>query len=158
VRSRVYLVGFGMVAVYALFGASMTVLAFAGLAVPYISVFVLTDLFGHPVPGMFRYVVPRPINWVLYWGFVILILRRLVLFARERSFSVPFSFTRAPYVLVSLSLICLILFVLGMAFSIAMRAGSGVPAAMLAIPASLLLTPTVGWVELQSAFMMRKAE
>jgi hypothetical protein len=151
-QRRVYLVGFSLVALCVLFGVTLTLLARFGVQIRYSGLFWFPELFSHPVPVMLRPMVPMVLSVILYWGFVALVIRRLAIFVRERSFGVPSSFTRAPYVLVLFALGCVGLAIVGLAASIALKAGSGVPAGMLVIPAALLLSPVLAWIEFRSLF------
>jgi hypothetical protein len=117
--------------------------------------FMVLELFGQPVPNLLRPYLSRLILVPLYWGFVVLVLRRLWLMAKARSLSAPESFAGVPYFLVLASVVCILLFVLAMTATIVLRAGSGVPAAMLLIPAGFLLSPAIAWVELRGLLPRR---
>jgi len=155
VRQRIYVIGFGIVALSVLSGLLVTLATLVGLKWAFFPVFRLSELFSHPVPPMLRAFLPRIVSVVLYWAFVALILRRLWLFLRLRSVESPASFTRIPYVLTYISVVCVVLFAGGLLLSIVIKAGSGVPAAMLSIPAVILLAPVMAWVELRSLSFKR---
>lgn len=75
-------------------GAALTLLAFAGIRVPYAALFWLPELFSHPVPAMSRPLLPSLLSILLFWIFVGLLLGRLAFLATRRGPSVPASFSR----------------------------------------------------------------
>lgn len=151
-QRRVYLVAFALVLVSVLFNAVSSALFWAGRPLPYIPFAAATDMLGHPVPAMLRGLLPWQARVILFYAFLLLMLRRLISFKKQRSLSAPASMTRGPYILLVIALSSLALGILGLMLSILINAGSGVPAGMLMIPCVLLLTPTLGWIEMKSLF------
>jgi hypothetical protein len=117
------------------------------VAAPFFTVF---QWFSHPLPAQLQYLLPRVISAILDWSFTALVLRRLWLLGRHRNFSPPSSFTPWPYRLILVAVASLTLMVVGLILSFAIRAGSGVPAALFGLPAVFLLTPVLFYIELRS--------
>jgi hypothetical protein len=116
-------------------------------AAPFFTVF---QRFSSPLPAQFQFLLPVVINVMLNLSFTALILRRLWVLGRYRHFSPPSSFTPWRYRLLLVAVASLTLMVVGMIFSFAIRAGSGVPASLLGLPAIFLLTPVLFYIELCS--------
>jgi hypothetical protein len=146
----IYSIGFGLVALSVAGAAILSVSAMLGVHFRFIPLFSLLEMFSHPVPALFRRFLPAVVNTIFFWAFVALVARRIWLLISRRSVFPPSSFTRIPHVLTCIAIASVALLVLGLALSIAIKAGSGVPAGLLAIPAVLFLPPVVAWVEARS--------
>lgn len=90
--------------------------------------------FGSLVPAMFSYAVPRLVHMVLGYVMLFLLGRRIWLFFSKKE-RVPSSFQGFPKVLGYIGMFSFVISAVGFALSIALRAGSGVPAALLMLPA-----------------------
>ncbi len=154
---KIYAIGFGIVAVSVLLRLLATALSWMGAPFAFFFNLVLPDMFSHPVPLMVRAFLPFIVNSVIFWAFAALVLRRLWLLGKQGSLSPPLAFSRVPYVLTYIAVISVALMVLGLVAAVALKAGSGVPAAMLGIPAAVLLSPVMAWVEIRSLTFKRLA-
>lgn len=155
-RNISYRFGFGLIALCVVSQLALWPMTLLGMQLSFGPWFMVLESFGQPIPSMLRPFLPRLLLAALYWGFAALVLRRLWLFARARSMAAPVSYTRIPCWLVATALVCILLFALTLVATIALKAGSGVPAAMLLIPAGLVLSPTIAWVELLSLLPKRR--
>jgi hypothetical protein len=102
--------------------------------VPYISLLSIILSFGSLVPPMLASLVPRAIGMILGFVMLFLVLRRIWLFVvkKERT---PSSFVGFQKVLGYIGFCSILLSVLVLILTITLKAGSGVPAGLLMIPA-----------------------
>jgi hypothetical protein len=110
-------------------------LSFFGIALPAMSLLYMFTSFGSLVPQMFAHLVPRMVVVVLGFVMIFLAARRVWLLAAKRE-GVPRSYVGVPKLLGYVGAWSIILALAVLLLSIALRAGSGVPAGMLLIPAS----------------------
>ena len=111
---------------------------------------VLSGLFGHPVPPLIRLILPRFLYLIILYGTAFLILHRIWLFIRNKSFLPPTSFTQGPYAIFLISVISAALFFLILVLAFMLNEGLRGIANVFIIPATFLLPITVCWVELLS--------
>ena len=149
-RNFVFFVGLGVVAISALFNSVGIVYYFIGIRFPLISLDTLPRMFGNPIPSMFWYSIPIYLLFLLTFGMVFLMLRRAWLITTSKTNRIPSSFSGILYTLVSISVISLCLGFLTLVSSILLKAGSGVPAGLVLIPAAFLLSPSIALIELLS--------
>ena len=144
-----YWLSFSLVAIPMAFGLATWVLSLAGIPVPLLPFMPLLSSFSSPVPLMFSFVVPSPILLVIGLLMLFLVLRRLWLLA-FRGFSVPSAYrgfqmvlgiAGSGFLLAGLALLLL---------SILLKAGSGVPAGLLMVPATLCVPWAILITELVS--------
>ncbi len=133
-RAFCYWICFVLVALAALVKHATWLLSSLGIGIPGINLVTLATSFGSLVPPMFAFRLPSFI--VIALGFVMLFLvaRRLWLLVMKRQ-GIPHSFTGAAKVLGYVGAWSFVLAVILLLLSLALRAGSGVPAGMLALPA-----------------------
>ncbi|MEZ0233237.1 MAG: hypothetical protein ACAH12_10390 [Methylophilaceae bacterium] len=149
-RSFVFFVGFGVVAISALFNSVGIVYYLIGINFPLNNLGTLPNMFGNPIPSMFRYSIPIYLSFAVAIGMAVLMLRRAWLIATSNTNRIPSSFSGILYTMVSISVISLCVGFLILAISILLKAGSGVPAGLLLIPAAFLLSPSIALIELLS--------
>jgi hypothetical protein len=125
---------FCLVAVPTVIGVVAGLLSLAGVAFPGMMWLSLLLSFGSLVPPMLAPLMPSFIVVLLGYVMLFLVLRRAWLLVAKRE-GVPGSFTGAPKVLAYVGAWSFILAVIGFLLSIALRAGSGVPAGLLLLPA-----------------------
>lgn len=111
---------------------------------------MLSRVFASPVPAPLQAMLPALVKLPLLVAFTALVIRRLWLLRRVRPLAPPSSFTTWPSRLLVVAVASFLLLVVGLLLSIAIRAGSGVPAAFLGFPAFILLTPVLFYVEVRS--------
>ncbi|MGP1681050.1 MAG: hypothetical protein ACTS8S_01830 [Giesbergeria sp.] len=90
--------------------------------------------FGSLVPPMLSSLVPRLVHMILGYAMLFLLLRRIWLFFSKRE-RVPHSFKGLPKVVGYIGALSFVVSVAAFGLTIALRAGSGVPAALLMLPA-----------------------
>lgn len=149
-HNLVFRIGFSVVALCTLIHFLSWLLLLGGARIPIGIWYTLIEPFSHPIPQLIRGYLPYFVNLVLFVGFLALILRRLFLMARSRSFVAPSAYTRAPYVLLAISVASLVLGIAALVLSMLFRVGSGVPAGLIMVPATLLLPVGITWAELIS--------
>jgi hypothetical protein len=113
-------------------------LSFLKIQIPFISLFSIIFSFGSLIPPMLGGFVPHPLRMILGFAMIFLALRRVWLYVvkNERT---PTSFVGFPKVLGYVGFWSFSLGVLVLLLSIAIKAGSGVPAGMLMIPAFICI-------------------
>jgi len=145
-----YFIALAVVGV-AIFASVATTAAFwLTLKLPFDALFPLAEMFAHPLPPPLWFFLPAVVRVALFLAFAALIARRLRLLVRIKPVVPPASLTRWPGRLLLWAVISLVLMVLGLLLSAVIRAGSGVPAALLGLPATILLAPVLFYVELRS--------
>lgn len=149
---RIYLTAFALVSACVMFNAISALLFWARIPLPYTGLSFIPDTFGHPLPAMLGEMLPWQVKVALFWTFAFLIGWRLAHFVRNKAIVTPSSLTRIPQVILLISLASLAVGLLGLCLSILLKAGSGVPAAMLMLPAVFLLSPTVAWIEARAMY------
>lgn len=135
-RKFSYWLCFLLVAITAALGILGWVLSLAGVRLPGASVLYLLSSFGSLVPPMLRHVLPSFVSMALGYVLLGLVVRRVWLQVTKRQ-GVPHSYVGAPKVLGYIGTWSVIIGVSVLLLSIALRAGSGVPAGMLLLPAML---------------------
>ena len=110
----------------------------------------IAQVFGHPVPDIAKRAVPASVNIALFLAQLALVVRRLVLMAKERSAQAPASYTGVVVLLFKIAAVSVTLALLVLLASMALRAGSGVLAGFALLPAVLLLPYVLLWVEIRS--------
>ena len=132
----VYWLCFTLVAIPTMYSLVAWPLSLVGLSLPAPPFLFLLFSFGSLVPQMLAPLVPRPILVVLGFATMFLVLRRayLLAFKKER---VPHSFRGFQKALGYVGACFFLLASVVLILSIALRAGSGVPAGMLLLPAML---------------------
>ncbi|MGC4077199.1 MAG: hypothetical protein QM702_09215 [Rubrivivax sp.] len=115
-------------------------------------------LFGSPIPVLLAAWVPWPLRVLLSWILLALLVRRSWLSVRNRSLVAPSSFSTWQGRLLVVSVASLGLMILALVVSVLIKAGSGVPAALVGIPAFLMLTPTLFYVEATSLLRLGMKE
>lgn len=133
-RSIAYFLCATLVSLPTLHWLVVSFLSMLKVQVPYITLLSLLFSFGSLVPSMFAGILPRPLTVVLGYVMMFLILRRCWLFAvkKERT---PVSFVGFQKALGYVGFWSFSLSVFVLLLSMALKAGSGVPAGMLMIPA-----------------------
>jgi hypothetical protein len=121
-------------------------------AIPFASVFTL---FGNPVPAPLSGITPWFLRLALVAAFAALLYRRLWFAFRAKALHPPASLSIWPARLLVVAVAFLFVGLAVLALSILLRAGSGVPAGMLALPALLLLSPVLFYVELRSLLLAK---
>lgn len=99
---------------------------------------LLSSLFGQfatVVPNAFAYFVPQGVKLAIVVLIQLLVVRRVWLLVARGQRQAPDSFRGFPMTLGYIGLASLLLGVAGLGISIALKAGSGVPAGMLLLPA-----------------------
>lgn len=133
-----YWLCFALVLISVLFGWSAWLFYLFGKDPPYFLTSFSFLSFGSLVPPMFSSLVPRFVQMILGYAMLFLVLRRIwLLFSKKER--VPSSFQGLPKVLGYIGAFSFAISVAGFALSIALRAGSGVPAALLMIPALICI-------------------
>jgi len=134
-RAAIYACCFALVAIPTLYGYGVWALSLANVATPYSTLLSLTVLsYGSLVPSMFVPLVPRSLLMGVGCLLLFLLLRRVWLFFSKKD-RVPGSFKGLPKVLGYVGISFYVIAWVGMGLSMLLRAGSGVPAGMLMIPA-----------------------
>lgn len=128
----------------------ITALAFLRIDFGYLPFVSVLSLFASPISAPLVGVVPRVLQLLIASAFACLLYRRLLLLFRAKVSQPPNSLAVWPGRLLSVAVVFLVLGVVVLGLSIALQAGSGVPAGMLVFPAFLLLSPVMFYVELRS--------
>lgn len=129
-----YWLCFFLVLFSAAIGWSSWLFYLAGKGPPYFLQAASVFSFGSLVPAMFSYAVPRFVHMVLGYVMLFLLGRRIwLLFSKKQR--VPSSFQGFPKALGYIGAFSFAISAVGFAISIALQAGSGVPAALLMLPA-----------------------
>jgi hypothetical protein len=127
---------FALVAIPNVFGYAAWLLSLAGVTLPWMGTLSLFMSFGSLVPIMLAPLLPRVVVFAVGFVMLFLVLRRLWLLVAKRE-GLPHSFVGAPKVLAYIGVGSLSLGVIVLVLSMLLRAGSGVPGAMLLLPAVL---------------------
>ena len=137
-RAIAYFSCFVLVALATFHWFVVFLVSLVNVQVPYISLLSIVLSFGSLVPPMLASLVPRAIGMVLGFVMLFLVLRRIWLFVvkKERT---PSSFVGFQKVLGYVGFWSIALSVLVLILTITLKAGSGVPAALLMIPAMFCL-------------------
>lgn len=149
-RKTAYLISFGAVGLSSLFFTAIWALDMSGIQVNLGGWTTMLRMFGHPVPEILSFKIPNGINFILCVGLAALILRRLFLMLKARSLSAPASYSGWLYYFMLVPTASLVLAAVVLVASIALSAGSGVPAGLLALPAVFFLPGGVALVEVLS--------
>lgn len=134
-RAFSYWVCFTLVAEASLVKHATWPMSSPGLGNPEVTFVSLASLFGSLVPPMFAFRIPSFIVIALGYVMLFLVARRLWLLITKRQ-GVPHSFAGVSKVLGYVGAWSFLLAVVVLLLTMALRAGSSVPAAMLAIPAT----------------------
>jgi hypothetical protein len=145
-----YLIAFAVTAISVLAQLVAITASWLGVHVRFGALSTLVQLFASPLPARLQIALPGAARLALIFLLAALVIRRLWSFARTRSLTPPASLSRWPRRLLLIAVASLLLMIGGLLLSIAIRAGSGVPAALLGLPAALLLTPVLFYVEVRS--------
>jgi hypothetical protein len=135
-RKFSYWLCFSLVAIPTALGLLGSLLAIVRVPLPGASIFALFSSFGSLVPPMLTYVLPRFLSVVLVYVLLALVARRVWLQATKRE-GVPHSYTGAAKFLGFVGAWSFILAAVVLVLSMALGAGSGVPAGMLLLPAMI---------------------
>jgi hypothetical protein len=133
-RKFSYWLCFSLVALPATLGLLGWLFALVGVALPGLRFFYLFSSFGSLVPPVLLHVLPQFVSVVLGCILLALVLRRVWLQFKKHE-GVPLTYAGVPKVLGYMGAWSLIVGVVVLALSVALRAGSGVPAGMLMLPA-----------------------
>lgn len=129
-----YWVCFTLVAVPTIVGAMSVLLNLAGIRLPIPPILSMLLAFGSLVPEMLASIVPGVVGLILSAIMVFLVFRRIWLMTMKGE-RVPASFRGFPKWLAYVGVCSIALSLVVLAFTIVLRAGSGVPAGMLLLPA-----------------------
>jgi len=151
-KAAVYVCCFALVAIPTLYGYGVWALSLAGVNVPYSTLLSLTLLsYGSLVPNMLLPLVPRPLLIAIGYLLLFFLLRRVWLFFAKKE-RVPGSFKRFPKFLGYVGMSFYVIAWVGLGLSMLLRAGSGVLAGMLMIPAMFCIPWAFFLTELLSFF------
>lgn len=103
-----------------------------------------------PVPALIEIWIPWIVRYLLSWVLIGLVVRRLWIWTKNRSPRVPPSLTTWSSRFLTLAMFSVLSMLVGMLVSILIKAGSGVPAGMLGIPAMFVLCPAIFYIEFKS--------
>lgn len=117
----------------------------------------LFSSFGSLEPPMLRHVLPNMVSIALRCLLLALVVRRVWLQFTKRE-GVPHTYFGVPKALGYVGAWSIILAVAGLVLSIALRAGSGVPAGMLLLPAVICVPWAVFLTEVRSIRAARRRE
>lgn len=133
-RSIAYLLCAVLVALPTLHWLVVSLLSLLKVQVPYNSLLSLLFSFGSLLPFTFAWAPPRPLTMLLGYAMMFLVLRRIWLFVvkKERT---PASFVGFQKALGYVGFWSFSISVLVLILSMALSAGSGVPAGLLMMPA-----------------------
>lgn len=129
-----YWLCFALVLFSALGGWSAWLFYLLGKGSPFLLSSLSVFSFGSLVPPMFSSLIPRLVHTVLGYVMLFLLLRRIWLFCSKKE-RVPPSFKGFPKVLGYVGAFSFVISVAAFGLTIVLRAGSGVPAALLMLPA-----------------------
>jgi hypothetical protein len=133
-RSLAYSVCAALVGIPAIYGLAGTLLGLLGIQMPYPPLVTLFFGFASLVPPMFRFAVPHVALLVVGYLMLFLVLRRAWLFLAKKQ-RTPTSFVGFPKAMGYIGFWSFTVGILVLIQSMVLRAGSGVPAGMLMIPA-----------------------
>lgn len=149
-RTLAYACCFVLVAVSTIHGFSAWLLSLLQINIRY-STWLSILSFGSLVPGMVAPLVPLPVHIAAGLVMLFLVLRRAWLFLVKRE-RVPTSFRGLPKILGYFGTGFFIAALAAFALTIVLRAGSGVPAGMLLIPALFFVPWAFFLTEVMSFF------
>ncbi len=112
--------------------------------------------FASPIPLPLSSFVPWLVQILLTLVFATLLWRRLLLSVKAKALLLPDALTTWPGRLLTVAVVFLLVGLAALGLSVAVRTGSGVPAGVLGLPAFLLLSPVMFYVELRSLPSFRK--
>jgi len=135
-RSFCYWVCFSLVALACAFTYGTWLLSVLEVHLPFLTLFSLLSMFGSLVPPMLSPLLPRFLVVGLSLIMLALVCRRAWLMVTKRE-RVPQSFVGIPKALGYIGAWSFVVALVLLLLSILLRAGSGVPAGMLALPAVL---------------------
>jgi len=133
-RNFCYWVCFALVALACALTYGTWLMSTLGIALPFVTSFYLLSSFGSLVPQMLAPLLPRFVIVGLSLIMLVLVLRRTWLLVAKRQ-GVPQSFAGIAKALGYIGAWSFILALALLLLSVVLRAGSGVPAGMLALPA-----------------------
>jgi hypothetical protein len=133
-----YWLCFGLVLFSTLLGWSAWLLYLIGHSAPVAHSFMSIFSFGSLVPPMFIFQVPRVVHMVLAYVMLFFLLRRIWLLLSSRE-SVPLSFKGFPKFLGYIGAFSFLISFMAFGLTIALKAGSGVPATLLMFPAFICI-------------------
>lgn len=135
-KAIAYSICAALVGIPAIFSLVASLLSLLGVAVPFPPFLDIFFRFGSLVPPMLTYSVPRVMLIIAGYLMLLLVLRRTWLFVvkKERT---PTSFSGFQKILGYVGVASFLLGFAVLALSMVIRAGSGVPAGLLMIPAML---------------------
>ena len=133
-RSTAYFLCAVLVALPTLHTLVVSLLFVLKVQVPYNTLLSLLFSFGSLLPFTFAWTPPRALTMVLGYAMMFLVLRRIWLFVVKKK-RTPASFVGFQKVLGYVGFWSFSLSLLGVVLSMALSAGSGVPAGLLMIPA-----------------------
>ncbi|UOD32915.1 hypothetical protein INH39_15395 [Massilia violaceinigra] len=133
-RNFSYWTCFALVVPSHVLGLLISVLYWVGIRVPYSELLGLLSSFSSLIPEMFMFIIPGLVVWLLYLAMLGMVVRRIWL-SVARGKRVPASYAGLPQVLGYIGAASFMIGVIAMILSFVLRLGSGVPAAMLMIPA-----------------------
>jgi hypothetical protein len=134
-----YWLCFTLVAIPNTYGLAAWAAALFHTSLPAPPFFALLFSFSSPVPQMLAPLLPRFILVLVSVATVFLLVRRVWLTTARKERGAPWSFYGFPRALGYIGAGSFVLAFLGLALSIAFKAGSGVPAGMLLLPAVICI-------------------
>lgn len=156
-RKFSYWLCFTLVAIPAALGLLGWLLSMVGMALPWMAALSLLSLFGSLVPPILRHVVPSFVSIALGYVLLALAARRVWLQLAKRE-GVPHTYAGAAKVLGYVGAWSLIIAAVVLVLSIALRAGSGVPAGMILLPAVFCVPWAFFLTEVLSFRVERRSE
>ena len=157
-RNFSYWTCFALVVPSHVLGWLISALYWVGIPVPYSELLGLLFSFSPLIPEMFRFFIPDLVVWLLYFLMLGMVVRRIWL-SVARGKRVPAAYAGLPQVLGYIGAASLMIGVIAMILSLVLRLGSGIPAAMLMIPAMFCIPWAFFLTELQDvlwAYRSRK--
>lgn len=149
-RKVAYLTAFTVVGISSLIVTTVRLLSIADIRVAIGNWFTIPQMFGHPVPQILMIPFPYSVNTVLAIGLAMLVLRRLWRMASRRSLVPPPSYLKWLHVVILVGVLFLVASLIVLVATFLLGPASGVPGAMLMLPAVYVLPPAVAIVELWS--------
>lgn len=147
-RNFSYWTCFALVVPSHVLGLLMSVLYLVRIPVPYSELLGLLSSFSSLIPEMLRFFIPGIVVWLLYLAMLGMAVRRIWLTV-ARGKRVPAAYAGLPQVLGYIGAASLMIGVIAMILSFVLRLGSGIPAAMLMIPAMFCIPWAFFLTELQ---------
>jgi hypothetical protein len=137
-RSAAYLICTALVGIPVIIGWTNLLLSPLGVSLPSVPIFELFYRFGSLVPPMLLHLVPQIALYVLSFLMLFLFLRRMWLSVAKKQ-GTPASFAGFQKGLAYIGVFSFLLGIAALALSMALKVGSGVPGALLMIPAMLCI-------------------